>query len=190
MLRSVTPVTTAASESTPRTEPQQPSLSSAGSAPPPGSASATEVLRHPEPSTSLEELRWRDHLTTAAGGVPAPLVLPSAPAAPAPLGALPLGGAPTFGVGAPGATPPTAPGTPLFTTPVRTLFPPTPVQLGLPGEDIMDCAESLDVESQFASIYATPGASAASPEEMRVVQMESYKLGRQIMPYWLVPGSS
>ncbi|KXZ41554.1 hypothetical protein GPECTOR_397g223 [Gonium pectorale] len=157
-------------------------------------------MRHPDPSNSLEELRWRDYQTLRAGGIPPAMALPSAtattgsgatittaPAAqPQPAAAGPGVMPPYLGVGA------ATPNTPQFPTPVRTLFPPTPppVALGaVGGADDMDTSAGLDLESQFHSMYARPENAVASPEEMRVVQVESYKAGRQIAPYWLVGGA-
>ncbi|KAG2437960.1 hypothetical protein HXX76_005575 [Chlamydomonas incerta] len=174
-----------------------------------GASPTAEGMRHPDPNTSLEELRWQDYVTLAASGVTNVLAAATANAA-ATAAAQPAQqqpqqpqqpqqAAPAFGL--PGAA---APSTPVFPTPVRTLFPPTPSTpaFGAPGlfggglgaaaggEDCMDCGEvPPDDPAAFRCMYAGAEASMASPEEMRVVQIESYKLGRQIMPYWLVPPS-
>ncbi|GFR48594.1 hypothetical protein Agub_g10498 [Astrephomene gubernaculifera] len=169
-----------------------------GSAPAAVSAGSPsgETLKHPDPLTSLEELRWRDYQTLRQqqGGTSA---APAIPALPANLPQQPQPAAPQLAAAtALAASGTSAPQTPVFPTPVRTLFPPTPqpaaaaaAAAGGGQEDVMDTAECVDAESQFKCMYAQPAAAMASPEEMRVVQVESYKAGRQVVPYWLVSGA-
>ena len=167
----------------------------APAASPAGAAAASptaEGIRHPDPNTSLEELRWQDHTTLAASGVTSVLAAATANAAAQPQQAQQApqaqpSQAPAFGL--PGAA--AAPSTPVFPTPVRTLFPPTPSppSFGGPGlfgagagvgvgvEDVMDCGEvPPDDPAAFRCMYAGAEASMASPEEMRVVQVGSEEL--------------
>ncbi|EFJ43038.1 hypothetical protein VOLCADRAFT_96794 [Volvox carteri f. nagariensis] len=132
---------------------------------------SADVLKHPEPGTSVEELRWRDYQALKQNRVPGAVV--SAPTGPQqPTGALPgasLSALPPSNV---------APNTPIFPTPVRTLFPPTPlaavgVSVLQPDVESMDTSDTPDGEQHFQCIYAQPGNAIASPEEMRVVQASS-----------------
>ncbi|GIL91555.1 hypothetical protein Vretimale_18426 [Volvox reticuliferus] len=153
-----------------------------------GGSPRSDTFQDPHPNTSLDELRWayyqtapknQNHLSVAAC-------------------AIPLAGGPPAGNSALSASSAAPPQTPIFPTPVRALFPPTPIlQAGdaaaVPGcqqlqKGCMDTSDALDVEQHFQCIYVLPANSIASPEEMRVVQVESYKVGKQIMPYWLVSG--
>ncbi|KAG2424313.1 hypothetical protein HYH02_015203 [Chlamydomonas schloesseri] len=197
------PVEAVAVESATVPTPAAPGAGASGSVATPGVAGASptaEGIRHPDPNTSVEELRWQDHVTLAASGVASVLAAATANAASQPQQPTQ---ASAFGLQVASAP---APSTPVFPTPVRTLFPPTPpaagafsapglfggaaLGAGLGGEDVMDCGEvPPDDPGAFRCMYATAEASMASPEEMRVVQIESYRLGRQIMPYWLVPPS-
>ncbi|PNH04780.1 hypothetical protein TSOC_009014 [Tetrabaena socialis] len=59
------------------------------------------------------------------------------------------------------------------------------------GADEMDTAEAPpDAEGQLRCIYAVGAAAGASPEEMRLVQVESYRAGRQVAPYWMSAGGA
>ncbi|GLI68655.1 hypothetical protein VaNZ11_013131 [Volvox africanus] len=157
-----------------------------------GGSPRSDTFEDPHPNTSLDELRWAYYQT-------APKNQNNLPVAASALAQQAAGGAPAgpLSHSVLSASSDAPPQTPIFHTPVRALFPPTPVvQAGgaaavpkqQPEGGCMDMSDALDVEQHFQCIYALPANSIASPEEMRVVQVESYKVGKQVMPYWLVSG--
>lgn len=154
---------------------------------------------------SVEEARWRDHqagLRNAGCGPAgaAPLTPPGQLQSAASTGAAGSSGAfgaalqlGSFGGGVPG-------------TPAQGLAASASLPLGLggasgwggaagtalgweagaAGQDMDESVELAGCEGLFACMYATPQASVASPEEMRVVQQASYATGQQVQPYWLL----
>jgi hypothetical protein len=117
---------------------------------------APEVLRHPDPLFSVEELRWEDVQRLQAGQQPAAYASTSHPLTPA---------AATSAAG--------PPGTPVFPTPVRTLFPGTPAETsgtasasGLLGMPSTALGSSAPAGLGSFAAFASTGLVGLSADDM------------------------